>query len=87
MFSKLRDRRWTQNLGHTNYFVLAVLVLIAGGLLFPLPIPLGLPLIALGLALMLRSYPAVRRWVRQRASRWPLIQRALGYLSPSEETP
>ncbi len=78
-----RNPRWARNLGHTFYFVLALLTLIAGAILLPLPIPLGIPLIALSLALMLRSFPAVRRWVRRRASGIPILEKALSYLSPS----
>lgn len=83
MKSKRRRPRWARNLGHTVYLVLAIIAIIAGVLLFPLPIPVGLPLIAIGLAFLLRSFPAVRRWVRRRASKVPILAKALAYLSPS----
>ncbi len=83
MKARRRRPRWARNLGHTLYLVLAIIAIVAGVVLFPLPIPVGLPLIAIGLALLLRSFPAVRRWVRRRASRVPILAKALTYLSPS----
>ena len=38
---------------------------LAGAILLPLPIPLGLPLMVVGAALILSASPAARRWFRR----------------------
>lgn len=47
------------------------LLLIGGGILTPLPIPVGLLMMALGLALMARDSRRVRYWLRTLRERYP----------------
>lgn len=74
----LEDAGWREQLGR--------MALISGGslcvavgfvfFLFP-PIPLGTPLLAIGLAMLMRSSTTFKRWVLVRTRRRPRIHRFL----------
>jgi hypothetical protein len=51
--------------------LVGVLSLFIGALLFWLPIPLGAPLIAFGLAILVATSRAMRRWIRDVRSERP----------------
>lgn len=50
---------------------------IAGMVLFPLPIPLGLPLIVIGLALLAPYFPPFQRLIRTLRRKSPGLNRTL----------
>jgi hypothetical protein len=57
--------------------VLAVLLVVAGLILLPLPIPLGIPFLVLAAGLLSALFPGVRRFLERWAHRHP---RYLGWL-------
>jgi hypothetical protein len=59
---------------------LGLLALLAGALLFWLPIPLGIPLILLGLLILVRHSMSARRRLLRMAKRHPRLRQALRLL-------
>jgi hypothetical protein len=59
---------------------LGLLALLAGALLFWLPIPLGIPLILLGLLILVRHSMPARRSLLRMAKRHPRLRKALRLL-------
>jgi len=54
------------------------IILLLGGLVFlPLPIPLGVPMITIGLALLAPYVPFVQRGLRKVRTKWPAANEAL----------
>jgi O-antigen/teichoic acid export membrane protein len=77
--SKVDDR------GHTRVrrlaiFALAILILIAGAILLPLPIPLGAPLLVIGATMLITVSPAFARFVSRGRARWPRLEHAMSWL-------
>jgi hypothetical protein len=65
-------------------FVAAGLVLIIAGIAtFPLPLPIGLPLAAIGLTLVVRNSMTGRRRLAALLARYPRLRGALGRLRRS----
>ncbi len=54
--------------------VLGAVLCVIGVILTPLPIPLGLPLVAVGLAVLISSSQLVRDWVRERRTKNPGLE-------------
>jgi hypothetical protein len=54
-------------------YVVAVGCLVSGGILLPLPIPLGLPLIFIGVCLILSVSHVARNLFRRSRRRWPRL--------------
>ncbi len=55
-------------------------LILAGVITFWLPLPIGLPMVLLGLPLVLRHSPHARSWWRKLHGRWPVLagKRPLG---------
>ena len=53
------------------------LLVIVGAILAPTPIPLGLPMLAVGLYLLTRDSATVRRIIRERRQALPVLSRGL----------
>ena len=62
--------------------VLAVILLLVGMVTFPLPIPVGLPMIVMGLALLISSSHAIASLVRQFRRRNPRLDAWLRAAEP-----
>lgn len=60
--------------------ILAWGLVIGGALITPLPIPVGLPMIAVGLALLIPGNPGVRRWVTRLRGRFPVTSERLNHI-------
>lgn len=59
-------------------FIGTGIVLVGGGLLVLwLPLPLGLPMLLLGLPLLAKHSPHARRWLKRFCRRYPLLSRRL----------
>ncbi|MEM9030112.1 MAG: hypothetical protein AAGC70_17250 [Pseudomonadota bacterium] len=58
----------------------AILVILVGAILLPLPIPLGAPLLALGLILLIAASPAFAHLVSAARHRWSRLDRGLIWL-------
>ena len=56
---------------------LGAFLVVLGALTFPLPLPVGLPLAVLGLALVVRNSRAGKRWLVALAARHPRLRGAL----------
>lgn len=54
------------------------LLVLGGGILTPLPIPVGLLLLGLGLALLARDNQGLRRAIRRLRARYPAFSTRLG---------
>jgi hypothetical protein len=71
--------------------LLSVLLLMIGLLTFPLPIPVGLPLFVLGIALLVRHSSDAKRILLRMSKRHPLLREALNrlrikaYEAPAED--
>ncbi|MEO0421136.1 MAG: hypothetical protein AAF184_02300 [Pseudomonadota bacterium] len=61
---------------------LALVLLVAGLILFPFPIPLGLPLIVIGLALLISSSDASAELMTRIRRRYPRFDAALRRTEP-----
>ncbi|MGF1649797.1 MAG: hypothetical protein ACFCUN_05050 [Hyphomicrobiaceae bacterium] len=61
-------------------FVAAIVLLILGLILLPLPIPLGAPLLVIGSAMMISVSPAFARLVANARERWQRFDDALSFL-------
>jgi uncharacterized membrane protein YbaN (DUF454 family) len=66
---------------------IGALTVFGGFLTFWLPIPVGLPLMMLGVPLLLRYSPHARAWILQLAKVSPKIHRLLSKIQPAERTP
>lgn len=60
--------------------VVAIFLLILGAIFFPLPIPLGAPLLAVGFILLISASPAFARFVAVARRRWPRLDNALAWI-------
>jgi uncharacterized membrane protein YbaN (DUF454 family) len=54
--------------------------IVTGLITFWLPIPIGLPLILIGLPLLMKHSPDFNRWTQQKGERYPRIGRLLALL-------
>mgnify|MGYP001190369645 CR=1 FL=1 len=57
--------------------VFGSLLVVAGLIILPLPIPFGLIMLTIGFALLAPYIPAVQRLVRHMRRRWPNLDEAL----------
>jgi len=71
-------RKWT-------LILLGSTLLLAGALTFWLPLPIGLPLMLLGLPLILRYSPTARRWLTAAFAGSPTLRRQLARIAADEE--
>ncbi|MEM8884725.1 MAG: hypothetical protein AAGD14_11695 [Planctomycetota bacterium] len=62
--------------------VTSMLIFAAGVVTFPLPIPIGLLLMAIGLALMASTSPSLLRRLQRFRSRHPRLNRGLERIEP-----
>ncbi|ARU56093.1 hypothetical protein OLMES_2020 [Oleiphilus messinensis] len=62
---------------HVSTIILAWLLIIAGLIVLPLPIPLGLVMIVVGAALLAGSSPAFRRYIQRVRLRNPKIDKKI----------
>jgi hypothetical protein len=71
--------------------LVSILLLIAGLLTFPLPFPIGLPLLLIGLVLLLRHSSDAKRFVVKLSRRFPRLHRFLNkrkkpFNAPAEDS-
>ena len=75
-----------QQLGRTLMIALGVFVVLLGILIAPLPGPMGVPVMVVGLIMILRQSYTARRWFVRAQRRWPKaltpIRRLLGRNPP-----
>ncbi|MEJ8571659.1 hypothetical protein [Microbaculum marinum] len=60
----------------------AILALVAGAITLPTPLPLGAPLIALGLAILVATSTSVRAWLRRLRGRSARIDALVTTIEP-----
>ena len=53
------------------------LLIVAGAILFPLPVPLGAPMLAAGFLVLARESKLIRRWIGRLRQRYPETSRWL----------
>lgn len=58
--------------------LLGMLLLIAGLITFPLPFPIGLPLLLIGLALLVRHSTDAKRFLIKLSRHYPRLRHLLG---------
>lgn len=81
-----RIRKWALITGGTLCVILGIVT-------FWLPIPIGVPLILIGLPVLLRTSPHARRLIMHLASKWPAFATIIRKLDPrrrpreQQETP
>jgi len=83
-FAKAKSLQSLQRIGMASA---GSVCLVAGLLLYPFPIPLGLPLLILGLTLWMRTSRNLKFWILQRTRGYPRIRRFLHKLSGSRHVP
>ena len=72
--------------------LVSILLLITGLLTFPLPFPIGIPLLLIGLALLMRHSSDAKRVLIKLSRRFPLLHRLLDkrkekpYIDPAEDS-
>lgn len=59
------------------YLTIAIACLLVGAITLPMPIPLGIPLLAIGIALMILISKTVRNWMRNIRIRYPSFDEKL----------
>lgn len=59
---------------------LAIACLIAGFATIWLPIPTGVPLLALGIFLLIAYSPSGRSWIRRARTVWPFLDDKMGWV-------
>lgn len=59
-----------------------IICLIVGGITLPLPIPTGIPLLAVGFSLLVMSSNTVRDWFHLQRVRWPTLDLHLRKVEP-----
>jgi archaellum biogenesis protein FlaJ (TadC family) len=57
--------------------LISILLLIAGLVTFPLPFPIGLPLLIIGLALLVRHSSDAKRYIVRISRKYPKFHRLL----------
>ena len=62
--------------------IAGVLLVIAGIIITPMPIPLGIILIILGLSMLVSTVPAVRHFLRNLRSRHKTMSLRLNHIKP-----
>ncbi|MDJ0808430.1 MAG: hypothetical protein QNJ78_16560 [Gammaproteobacteria bacterium] len=73
--------------------LVSVVLLIAGLLTFPLPFPVGIPLLLIGLALLMRHSSDAKKVLVRLSRRFPLLHRLLdkrkekACSDPAEDSP
>lgn len=66
------------------YIILGACCVVLGLLVLWLPIPLGIPLLLVGIPLLMRYSPNARRWILCLAERHPPLRKWLQRLVPVE---
>ena len=61
-------------------FAAAIVIMIAGAILLPLPIPLGAPLLVIGAAMMISVSPAFARLISWWRGRWSRLDYVMTWL-------
>ena len=59
-----------------------VLLIVAGLLVLPLPVPVGLLMIILGVSLLVPAIPALARFLKRIRHRYPITSQRLNLISP-----
>ena len=59
-----------------------VLLIVAGLLVLPLPVPVGLLMIILGVSLLVPAIPALARYLKRIRRRYPITSQRLNHISP-----
>lgn len=59
-----------------------VLLIVAGLLVLPLPVPVGLLMIILGVSLLVPTIPALSRYLKRLRCRYPVASSRLNHISP-----
>lgn len=62
--------------------VIAILMVLVGLVTFLLPIPFGIVLLVMGIAMLMMVSPPVRRWFHRQRDRYPSLDRRLSTLEP-----
>lgn len=62
------------------YIGFGALSVVAGLITFWLPLPIGIPLLLIGLPVLMKYSPHTRSWILRRARRWPLLEKSLRQL-------
>lgn len=57
--------------------IFGIFLLLSGAVLLPLPIPLGLPMLTIGFALLAPYVPAVQRLIRRLRTKSPSLNQTL----------
>ncbi|MEM1370721.1 MAG: hypothetical protein AAGG72_00690 [Pseudomonadota bacterium] len=68
---------WRSSIGRTFIAVVATFIIIVGLILFPLPIPFGAPLMAIGLILLISVSKPVAKALRRLRSRTPWLDNVI----------
>lgn len=61
-------------------FAAAIVIMIVGAILLPLPIPLGAPLLVIGAAMMISVSPAFAAFIAWCRNRWSRLDYAMSWL-------
>lgn len=61
-------------------FAAAIVIIIAGAILLPLPIPLGAPLLVIGATMLITVSPAFARLVSRGRTRWARLEHVMSWL-------
>ena len=67
-------------MGKWIYIGLGTVSIVSGIITFWLPIPIGLPLILIGLPLLMKHSPDFNRWIQDKGMQYPRIGRLLALL-------
>ena len=67
-------------MGKWIYLGLGTISVVSGLITFWLPIPIGLPLILLGLPLLMKHSPDFNRWIQEKGRLYPRIGHLLEFL-------
>ncbi len=59
-----------------------VLLIVAGLLVLPLPVPVGLLMIILGVSLLVPAIPALARYLKRIRRHYPITSQRLNHISP-----
>ncbi|MCF6199130.1 MAG: hypothetical protein L3J67_06990 [Hyphomicrobiaceae bacterium] len=62
--------------------IVAVLMVLVGLVTFLLPIPFGIVLLLMGIAMLMMVSPPVRRWFHAMRDRYPSLDRRLSSIEP-----
>ncbi|ADE15202.1 conserved hypothetical protein [Nitrosococcus halophilus Nc 4] len=67
------------------YISFGTVSVFTGLIIFWLPIPLGLPLILIGLPILIKHSPRVRNWTERLAGKYPVVEQILKRISPDKK--